>query len=417
MTIQPKAYNDHNVYILGAGFGTEAGLPLIKGFMNRMRDAAAGLANLSGREREVQAIERVLELRLRATAAAYRLPLDCENIEELFSLASGKRRRWNDRSHDMGNRCHSRLLALVGATARRARALWYRDKRAWMGKTRRMDDPPAWLKGRDGTQPARYCFSCSPYDFYVGTMAAYFEQGGPNRRDTIMTFNYDMLIEDVLRRLSIPFDYGISKDSILFHNSAHWIEKGSGKAGLKLRKLHGSVNCAAHVFGDHATLKEYREFDSMPFLSPPTWQKGFGRHLSDVRDAAVDALRTATRIIILGYSIPATDQHFRYLLAAGLQDNISLRNILFVNPGLKEAESKAQLEARLFGLFRREHFEQGIIELIAADTREFFTGPPTDILNQLPYRARIGRPLNKPGTPFESARWLLYASPGSWSAS
>ena len=84
MTTQTKAYNDHNVYILGAGFSAEAGLPLIKGFMNRMRDAAAGLADLPGREREVKAIERVLELRLRAAAAAYRLPLDCENIEELL---------------------------------------------------------------------------------------------------------------------------------------------------------------------------------------------------------------------------------------------------------------------------------------------------------------------------------------------
>ena len=38
-----KAYNDHNVYILGAGFAQEAGLPLIKDFMNQMRDAAAWL--------------------------------------------------------------------------------------------------------------------------------------------------------------------------------------------------------------------------------------------------------------------------------------------------------------------------------------------------------------------------------------
>ena len=34
-----KAHNDHNVYILGAGFSAQAGLPLITDFMNRMRDA------------------------------------------------------------------------------------------------------------------------------------------------------------------------------------------------------------------------------------------------------------------------------------------------------------------------------------------------------------------------------------------
>jgi len=54
------------VYILGAGFANEAGLPLIKDFMNRMRDAAAWLEAQGGREREQEAIGRVLEFRLRA---------------------------------------------------------------------------------------------------------------------------------------------------------------------------------------------------------------------------------------------------------------------------------------------------------------------------------------------------------------
>jgi hypothetical protein len=83
-----KAHNDHNVYILGAGFTAEAGLPLIKDFMNRMRDTAAWLEIQGGREREQKAISRVLEFRLRAAAAAHRVPLNVENIEELFSLAS-----------------------------------------------------------------------------------------------------------------------------------------------------------------------------------------------------------------------------------------------------------------------------------------------------------------------------------------
>jgi hypothetical protein len=55
-----KVYNDHNVYVLGAGFSAEAGLPLVKNFMNRMRDAAAWLEKQAGREREREAIERAL---------------------------------------------------------------------------------------------------------------------------------------------------------------------------------------------------------------------------------------------------------------------------------------------------------------------------------------------------------------------
>lgn len=45
----PKVHNDHNVYILGAGFSVEAGYPVIKDFMNQMRDAAAWLQVEDGR--------------------------------------------------------------------------------------------------------------------------------------------------------------------------------------------------------------------------------------------------------------------------------------------------------------------------------------------------------------------------------
>ena len=69
-----KAYNDHNVYILGAGFAAEAGLPLIKDFMNQMRDASAWLEAQGGRGHEEEAIGRVLEFRLKAAAAAQRIP-------------------------------------------------------------------------------------------------------------------------------------------------------------------------------------------------------------------------------------------------------------------------------------------------------------------------------------------------------
>ena len=34
-----RPYNDNNVYILGAGFSAEAGLPVISSFLARMRDA------------------------------------------------------------------------------------------------------------------------------------------------------------------------------------------------------------------------------------------------------------------------------------------------------------------------------------------------------------------------------------------
>jgi hypothetical protein len=94
------------------------------------------------------------------------------------------------------------------------------------------------------------------------------------------------------------------------------------------------------------------------------------------------------------------------LLAAGLQDNISLRKVFFVNPGLAEQGAKKQLEERLFGLFRPELFEQDMIALIPTNVREFLAGPRT--MGEESYRVRIGRPLNPAGYTLGTAPWTFF---------
>jgi hypothetical protein len=42
------------------------------------------------------------------------------------------------------------------------------------------------------------------------------------------------------------------------------------------------------------------------------------------------AIAEATRLIVIGFSMSPTDLHFKYLVAAGLRDNISLRELVFV---------------------------------------------------------------------------------------
>jgi len=450
------AYNDHNVYILGAGFANEAGLPLIKDFMNRMRDAAAWLEAQGGREREQEAIGRVLEFRLRAAAAAHRVPLNVENVEELFSLASVSG------DEDLANAMPLAIAATLEYARETAKPAdeWHRFQ---IGVLNQPDwkVPAGWEKPvpniqeevKKGFRQGQW-YSCPPYDFYVGLMGGFFNKGGVERRDTIITFNYDLVIEESCRNLRIPVGYGfqVSRDK-----SAESIITPTKNAKLQVLKLHGSVNWVnfrvylssseekarpalgheedwelntghpgTRVYGDYS---ELRNKGFSPLLIPPTWRKDLGGDqyaridFSCVWDAAVAALRTATNVIILGYSVPTTDLHFRYLLAAGLQDNISLRKVLFVNPGLqdkpgKEAEKK-RLEEQLIGpsgLFRSEHREQGVIELIPADTREFFTGPH-DIYAGEAYRVRIGRPLNPPTYTREDAPFRFSDRPensGSW---
>jgi hypothetical protein len=437
-----KAQNDHNVYILGAGFSREAGYPLIKDFMNRMRDAAAWLQDQVGRTEELAAIEKVLDFRLKAASASYRVPLNVENVEELFSLASAS-----------GDKSLSQAMRLAIAAT-----LDYASSTANLGsdlhfsvgalESLRLGTPQSWgpISGTLGSalqneQPKRDWRECSPYDFYLGLMCGYFHKRGPDCQNTIITLNYDLVIEESLRHLGIDFHYGIKGRRIVRIDENKYEQIPISEASLKLLKLHGSINwCSPAAVSDEisetselsnrdfqrivarlvelseqiAVFDSYRELSShpsrpTPHLVPPTWSKSLEAPLTSVLNAAVSALRTATRIVILGYSLPPTDQHFRYLLAAGLQDNISLRNIFFVNPSLEKPEIRRSFEERLFGpmgLFRKEHEDQGVVELVPHSLRTFLSGETGS--DTAHYRVDIGRTLNPPALQYSNnAPWRV----------
>jgi hypothetical protein len=108
-----------------------------------------------------------------------------------------------------------------------------------------------------------------------------------------------------------------------------------------------------------------RALGKPPVLVPPTWRKDFSGHFSEVWNAAVGAVRTATRLCVIGFSLPETDVHFRYLLAAGLQENISLRRISFADPSPEQVEQRAGI------VLRDELKDRGLLRFWKATTAEF----------------------------------------------
>jgi hypothetical protein len=118
-------------------------------------------------------------------------------------------------------------------------------------------------------------------------------------------------------------------------------------------------------------------------LVPPTWKKVFGTYLEWIWDAAVHRLNSATRIIIIGFSIPPADMHFKYLIAAGLQKNASLRQILFVNPATKE-----DLEPRVRRHLREAYIDSKLIDFKTMTLDEFMRNTASPVNNF----ERIARP-------------------------
>jgi hypothetical protein len=329
--------NDHNVYILGAGFSRFRGLPVISEFMLALRDAHEWLA-AQGRDSQTRAVESVLNFRRESMPAAYRIKLDLENIEELFSLASMA----NDALSVKIREAIAATLDFKAATMSRA------TTRLELSRDKRMRLPVGWIpQEREGGPWPAYLYEVDAYEFFVLAMLGGLNQAGtPKGKNTFITMNYDTLIEDALTGLKMPFSYGLLPTEYELHNSAAAVGH-SDESELCVLKLHGSVNWAftspheprLAIFDSYRTV---REQELVPELIPPTWRKSFSGPLSGVWSTALRQLERATRIIVLGFSLPATDLHFKYLLAAGLRQNLSLRDIVFVNIDPAGIERKAK---------------------------------------------------------------------------
>lgn len=355
-----RPYNDNNVYILGAGFSAEAGLPVITSFLARMRDAVDWL-DKAGRAAEREAIERVLDFRHESAAAGYRINIDLDNIEHLFSLADAK----------PGTASSDDIRLAIAATIDFAAQTGYAPigrmrvsesngwpcNEAWLNTAQRKIGPDS-----DGFRDVE----SSIFDYYAAALSGLTAAKREPGKNVVITLNYDVILEDALRRLDVPISYQLS--GVVDFDATAGIDESRADA-LQVLKLHGSVNWAQKPSGSVLVCRDYervRTLNLAPLLVPPTWQKIAAEALLPVWDAAVRAISKATRIVLIGFSIPAADQHFKYLLSVGLKDNSSLRMVRIVDP--RASALLAQYEA----VFREDQFKYGIASSLQQRTADFF---------------------------------------------
>jgi SIR2-like domain len=347
--------SNHNVYILGAGFSRDSGIPVIKDFLERMASSVEWLYE-NDRSAEAAAIERVFEFRRRAANATYRININVDNIEDLFSLASAS--EFESFTID--------VTTAIAATLDFAR-LTTQQLECKVEKKKIINESGTW---------ERYKTSYTIYQLYAGILSGIFCDNSRGMKNTVITFNYDTLLEDALLELGGSFNYGLTTESADYHTSAKLTIHDIAANPLYIYKLHGSVNWSIRT-NPEDMIEIYRSYEDIRtegeriLLMPPTWQKAFSGHFMYLWKKAVEALNAATRIIVIGFSMPPTDIHFKYLLAAGLQNNISLRKFLFINPGLSKDDESKYLRNNLFRILRPELEERGVVELQALSTRNF----------------------------------------------
>lgn len=156
-----------------------------------------------------------------------------------------------------------------------------------------------------------------------------------------ITFNYDLALDVALRigTASDP-DYGFGSTAtggqplLKLHGSLHWHENTQ----------HGvqSVPLASLLTGNHRrstmpnrwyiVVSDSHGFGT-PVVVPPTWRKGdHYMQISSVWRRCAQELADAENIYVCGFSLPETDQFFRYLFAVGSSTASRMKSFTVFDP-------------------------------------------------------------------------------------
>jgi hypothetical protein len=201
----------------------------------------------------------------------------------------------------------------------------------------------------------------------------------------VITFNYDVALDISLGARRLPYTYALKPD----------------EPGLPLLKLHGSLNWSKtlEIRGEMPTLRsfdlnslvaphsdpwdtKYPDFvrpdiayaawgalaegggwDPEPLIVPPTWTKGeYQQLVRRVWKRAAEELEKAAYIVIIGYSLPPTDQFFKWLFSIGTAGRTLLRKVILIDKKPAEGRFREFLGAaalRRFSVIERE-FGEGL---------------------------------------------------------
>jgi hypothetical protein len=175
---------------------------------------------------------------------------------------------------------------------------------------------------------------------------------GLGKTDTIITLNYDLLVETVATKVNRPFpgrefktkEDLVSVDELMRQNEAHPHQP-------LLCKLHGSVDFIEKNGAAYA--KRYNIDDYFEAHPPLLGTPGTGKvslsngSLERVWLTALERLRDAHVISVVGYSLPETDNDFRIKLldsVAANNGNLKAINIVLGQPTPHSQRARAILE-------------------------------------------------------------------------
>lgn len=355
------AFKGNNVYIIGAGFSRAAGMPLMTEFYEKMRDAATLNDNVSASGKE--AIKTIQKARADLTAVREKLNMNLDDIEELLSLIDAAYPAERGDTSSVSISVRKAISATLCSYERPARNITV---------TGNPSDPGSWNRLLPtGGYVAPNQSAVDPYDYFAELITRNLDpEFKENETDTVISFNYDFILEKALERIGRAFEYGIEG---MRWDGPRTLEDSP----LVIIKLHGSINWYQQDGGLCVAADPQELIDGpgrYPLLAPPTWNKSSPVGvLPQLWSRAREAISKATRIVVIGYSMPKTDPYFKYLLAAGLKDNHDLQKLCVINPQNLDQIYRDFLDQTFFSSHRREDRPMEFERFLASSRDVFVT--------------------------------------------
>jgi len=311
--------------------------------------------------------ERIFKWIDNLRSASYYVELDLDNLEHIFSLADMLKQIGSKE----GEQYFSDLRYLVMETLDRCQL-------RWEGKRIQPDN----LYDR---------FTQNLGELYKQRMNLVSQTLGSFEKDVIITFNYDVMLDYAIKLRGTGFDYSLSPLP--------------SSQGFKLLKLHGSTNWAyclkcrhpiqivqptpippGHIpdpFLEDGNQINFRMVTNVlkntpcenckekdvlePVVIPPTWSKAIDKTpLVKVWETAVNEIRNAFQIVVIGYSMPPTDTFFQYLLTLGLSSNAAFHRVVVVNK-----DDSGGFRERYLRVFSRSLHDRGRLKFLLSNKMTF----------------------------------------------
>jgi len=323
---------NENVIILGAGASADSGAPLMNNFLDKAEDILSGNLERETKEHFVRLFDLLDEMQKVHSKAK----IDFNNIETVFGAIEMAHiiKRLGNKTYEEIQEYKESIVRVIIETIENSMNFSYEGLAI---------------------------YAPDSYQNFAATIKDRLE----NSSTSILTFNYDLGIDTALSRVGYNVAYGFEK------------KQPSAEKDFNLYKLHGSINWA--LSDDEQDIYPYypdwflRDLhpqigynskgvaklpvskyfshiaNHMPdkvainksksVIVPPSWNKNsYHGSISKVWQLASEKLSKAKNILIVGYSLPESDSFFRYLFALGTLGATRIRNIVVVNPELKNGD-------------------------------------------------------------------------------